>query len=170
MLLFCIARTLPCRPPSAALLPLPSLLSQRSSPSLSIFDQRARQRPSTTSLCGTRTFHTTMASAATSAANADPDHYGAIVLGSGQGGTPLTLSLARAGHRTLMVEATHIGGSKTCPFSSALPVLFACVLTTAFNLHPCSPPTNETNTAPFPIQHASTKAARPPKLWRPARG
>lgn len=41
-----------------------------------------------------------------------PDHYGAIVIGSGQGGTPLTLALAHAGHRTLLIEATHVGGSK----------------------------------------------------------
>ncbi|ETN41944.1 uncharacterized protein HMPREF1541_03883 [Cyphellophora europaea CBS 101466] len=41
----------------------------------------------------------------------DPDHYGALVIGSGQGGTPLTMSLAKAGHRTLLIEATHIGGT-----------------------------------------------------------
>ena len=57
----------------------------------------------------------------------NPDHFGAIVLGSGQGGTPLTLSLARAGHRTLLVEATHIGGSKlVARFLLPLP-LFSCL-------------------------------------------
>jgi pyruvate/2-oxoglutarate dehydrogenase complex dihydrolipoamide dehydrogenase (E3) component len=46
-----------------------------------------------------------------------PSHYDAIVVGSGQGGTPLTLSLAQSGLRTLLIEATHIGGSRSCPLS-----------------------------------------------------
>src|SRR6266853_2971484 len=39
------------------------------------------------------------------------DHYQAIVIGSGQGGTPLCRSLAEAGLRTALVERTHIGGT-----------------------------------------------------------
>jgi len=40
-----------------------------------------------------------------------PNHYQAIVIGSGQGGTPLCRSLAEAGLRTALVERSHIGGT-----------------------------------------------------------
>jgi pyruvate/2-oxoglutarate dehydrogenase complex dihydrolipoamide dehydrogenase (E3) component len=40
-----------------------------------------------------------------------PEHYQAIVIGSGQGGTPLCRALAEAGHRTALVERSHIGGT-----------------------------------------------------------
>src|ERR1700730_6358989 len=40
-----------------------------------------------------------------------PTHYQAIVIGSGQGGTPLCRSLAEAGLRTALVERSHIGGT-----------------------------------------------------------
>ena len=40
-----------------------------------------------------------------------PDHYQAIVIGSGQGGTPLSIALAGAGLRTALVERSHIGGT-----------------------------------------------------------
>src|SRR5712671_1856963 len=39
------------------------------------------------------------------------DHYQAIVIGSGQGGTPLCRSLAEAGLRTALVERSRIGGT-----------------------------------------------------------
>jgi pyruvate/2-oxoglutarate dehydrogenase complex dihydrolipoamide dehydrogenase (E3) component len=39
------------------------------------------------------------------------DHYEAIVIGSGQGGTPLCQALANAGLRTALVERTHVGGT-----------------------------------------------------------
>src|SRR5258706_5490150 len=39
------------------------------------------------------------------------DYYQAIVIGSGQGGTPLCRSLAEAGLRTALVERSHIGGT-----------------------------------------------------------
>lgn len=39
------------------------------------------------------------------------DHYKAIVIGSGQGGTPLCQALANAGWRTSIVEREHIGGT-----------------------------------------------------------
>jgi pyruvate/2-oxoglutarate dehydrogenase complex dihydrolipoamide dehydrogenase (E3) component len=39
------------------------------------------------------------------------DHYQAIVVGSGQGGTPLCQALAKAGWRTALVEREHIGGT-----------------------------------------------------------
>src|SRR5712672_2366711 len=39
------------------------------------------------------------------------DHYQPIVIGSGQGGTPLCRSLAEAGLRTALVERSHIGGT-----------------------------------------------------------
>ena len=37
--------------------------------------------------------------------------YDAIVIGSGQGGTPLSIALAKAGLKTALVERNHIGGS-----------------------------------------------------------
>ena len=40
-----------------------------------------------------------------------PEHYQAIVIGSGQGGTPLCRALAEAGLRTALVERSHIGGT-----------------------------------------------------------
>ena len=33
----------------------------------------------------------------------------ALVLGSGQGGTPLTMALAAAGYKVALVEGSHIG-------------------------------------------------------------
>src|SRR5208282_3407479 len=39
------------------------------------------------------------------------DHYQAIVIGSGQAGTPLCLALANAGLRTALVERAHVGGT-----------------------------------------------------------
>jgi pyruvate/2-oxoglutarate dehydrogenase complex dihydrolipoamide dehydrogenase (E3) component len=38
-------------------------------------------------------------------------HYDAIVIGSGQGGTPLCQALAAAGKRTALVEREHVGGT-----------------------------------------------------------
>ena len=37
--------------------------------------------------------------------------YDAIVVGSGQGGGPLSTALAKAGHRTALIEREHIGGT-----------------------------------------------------------
>jgi pyruvate/2-oxoglutarate dehydrogenase complex dihydrolipoamide dehydrogenase (E3) component len=37
-------------------------------------------------------------------------HYDAIVIGSGQGGTPLAKAFAGSGHRTALVERAHLGG------------------------------------------------------------
>ncbi|MGO8792748.1 MAG: mercuric reductase [Terriglobia bacterium] len=39
------------------------------------------------------------------------NHYQAIVIGSGQGGTPLCQALARAGLRTALIERKHVGGT-----------------------------------------------------------
>jgi pyruvate/2-oxoglutarate dehydrogenase complex dihydrolipoamide dehydrogenase (E3) component len=39
------------------------------------------------------------------------ERYDAIVIGSGQGGTPLARAFADAGKRTLLVERTHVGGT-----------------------------------------------------------
>jgi len=39
------------------------------------------------------------------------DHYQAIVIGSGQAGTPLCQALANAGLRTALVERSHVGGT-----------------------------------------------------------
>jgi len=38
-------------------------------------------------------------------------HYDAIVIGSGQGGTPLSQALAAAGIRAALVEREHVGGT-----------------------------------------------------------
>src|SRR5436853_426709 len=38
-------------------------------------------------------------------------HYGAIVIGSGQGGTPLSHALANAGIHTALVEKKQVGGT-----------------------------------------------------------
>lgn len=40
-----------------------------------------------------------------------PQHYDAIVIGSGQGGTPLCQALAGAGLRTALIEKIHVGGT-----------------------------------------------------------
>jgi pyruvate/2-oxoglutarate dehydrogenase complex dihydrolipoamide dehydrogenase (E3) component len=40
-----------------------------------------------------------------------PDHYQAIVIGSGQGGMPLARALAEAGLRTAIIEREHVGGT-----------------------------------------------------------
>ncbi len=42
---------------------------------------------------------------------ASDQHYDAIVIGSGQGGTPLCQALANAGMRTAVVERKHVGGT-----------------------------------------------------------
>src|SRR5271154_7188290 len=39
------------------------------------------------------------------------DHYDAIVIGSGQAGTPLSIALAEAGRKTALVESQHLGGT-----------------------------------------------------------
>jgi pyruvate/2-oxoglutarate dehydrogenase complex dihydrolipoamide dehydrogenase (E3) component len=39
------------------------------------------------------------------------NHYRAIVIGSGQGGTPLCQALASAGWRTVLIEREHVGGT-----------------------------------------------------------
>jgi len=38
-------------------------------------------------------------------------HYDAIVIGSGQGGNPLSMALARANLRTALIERSHVGGT-----------------------------------------------------------
>jgi pyruvate/2-oxoglutarate dehydrogenase complex dihydrolipoamide dehydrogenase (E3) component len=40
-----------------------------------------------------------------------PEQFDAIVIGSGQGGTPLSRALAEAGMRTALVEREHVGGT-----------------------------------------------------------
>src|SRR5215472_2028155 len=42
---------------------------------------------------------------------ATTDHYDAIVIGSGQAGTPLCTALAEAGLRTALIEREHVGGT-----------------------------------------------------------
>jgi pyruvate/2-oxoglutarate dehydrogenase complex dihydrolipoamide dehydrogenase (E3) component len=50
---------------------------------------------------------------------AAPEHYEMLVLGSGEGGKYLAWHMARAGHRTAVVERKLIGGS--CPNTNCLP-------------------------------------------------
>src|SRR5438874_8972724 len=40
-----------------------------------------------------------------------PQQYDAIVIGSGQGGTPLSTALAAAGMHTALIEREHVGGT-----------------------------------------------------------
>ena len=40
-----------------------------------------------------------------------PQQYDAIIIGSGQAGTPLATTLAQAGMRTVLIEREHIGGT-----------------------------------------------------------
>jgi len=42
---------------------------------------------------------------------ADIEHFDAVVIGSGQGGTPLCQALANAGMRTALIERKHVGGT-----------------------------------------------------------
>jgi pyruvate/2-oxoglutarate dehydrogenase complex dihydrolipoamide dehydrogenase (E3) component len=44
-------------------------------------------------------------------AKSDNDKYQAIIIGSGQGGNPLALDLARAGWKTALIEKNKVGGS-----------------------------------------------------------
>src|SRR5215216_6344649 len=39
------------------------------------------------------------------------DRYDAIVIGSGQAGTPLSMALAKTGRRTALIERAHVGGT-----------------------------------------------------------
>ena len=39
------------------------------------------------------------------------DHFDAIVIGSGQAGTPLAIELAKAGRKTALIEREHVGGT-----------------------------------------------------------
>ena len=39
------------------------------------------------------------------------NRYTALIIGSGQGGTPLASAFAAAGHRTALIESTHVGGT-----------------------------------------------------------
>ena len=39
------------------------------------------------------------------------EHYDAIVIGSGQAGTPLSIALAEAGRKTVLIEREHVGGT-----------------------------------------------------------
>src|SRR4051812_35728427 len=41
----------------------------------------------------------------------EADRYQAIVIGSGQGGTPLCQALASAGFKTALIERAHVGGT-----------------------------------------------------------
>lgn len=47
------------------------------------------------------------------------DHYDAIVIGSGQGGTPLSIRLANAGYKTALIEKRAVGG--TCINDGCIP-------------------------------------------------
>ena len=41
----------------------------------------------------------------------EPKQYDAIVIGSGQGGKPLAVALAKAGWKTALIEREYIGGT-----------------------------------------------------------
>ena len=48
-----------------------------------------------------------------------PEHFEMLILGSGEGGKYLAWHMAKAGHRTAVVERKLIGGS--CPNTNCLP-------------------------------------------------
>jgi len=39
------------------------------------------------------------------------ERFDAMVIGSGQAGTPLSLALAEAGRKTALIEREHVGGT-----------------------------------------------------------
>ncbi len=39
------------------------------------------------------------------------EHFDAIVIGSGQAGTPLSIALGEAGRKTALIESQHYGGT-----------------------------------------------------------
>src|SRR5271170_3765675 len=41
----------------------------------------------------------------------ETEQFDAIVIGSGQGGNPLAKALAKAGKKTAVIEAKHVGGT-----------------------------------------------------------
>ncbi len=41
----------------------------------------------------------------------EPQHYDAVIIGSGKGANPLATALARAGWKTALVEREHVGGT-----------------------------------------------------------
>ncbi len=41
----------------------------------------------------------------------DLNHFQAIIIGSGQGATPLSMALAGIGQRTVLIEREHVGGT-----------------------------------------------------------
>ena len=49
----------------------------------------------------------------------DVERYEILILGSGEAGKYLAWTMAKAGHRTAMVERKHLGGS--CPNIACLP-------------------------------------------------
>jgi pyruvate/2-oxoglutarate dehydrogenase complex dihydrolipoamide dehydrogenase (E3) component len=57
----------------------------------------------------TRTKHSTQALPSTMA-SPTTNKYSAIIIGSGQAGTPLASAFAKAGQRTLLIERAHVGG------------------------------------------------------------
>lgn len=44
------------------------------------------------------------------ASDAQKKHFDAVVIGSGQGGTPVAQALAQSGRKTALIESTHIQG------------------------------------------------------------
>jgi pyruvate/2-oxoglutarate dehydrogenase complex dihydrolipoamide dehydrogenase (E3) component len=40
-----------------------------------------------------------------------PEKFDTIIIGTGQSGKPLALALGRAGRKTAVVEAKHVGGT-----------------------------------------------------------
>ena len=105
--------------------------------------------------------------------------FKALVLGSGQGGTPLTMALAAAGHRVALVEGRHIGIQSSLPPLSILlrhfpvtrnhllPKRHICLLPSFFvyGVLPWNGDFKATTLTLIKAGHASTKAAPPRKRW-----
>ena len=105
--------------------------------------------------------------------------FKALVLGSGQGGTPLTIALAAAGHKVAPVEGRHIGIQTSYPPLSIplwhfpitgnylLPKRHICLLPSFFvyGVLPWNGDFKASILTLIKAGHASTKAAPPRKRW-----
>ncbi len=76
-------------------------------------------------------------------------HYDAVVIGSGQGGSPLARALAGSGRKTALVEREHVGG--TCINWGCTPTkTMIASAKVAQGYKPCHTPAP--NTSPFGVQ------------------
>ena len=90
--------------------------------------------------------------------------YDAVVIGAGQAGGPLSTALAKAGHRTALIEREHIGG--TCINEGCTPTKTMVASARVAYLARRGADYGVSTS----VARASTRAARRPRPWLPARG